>query len=66
MKIDSYKCDGCGKMKGETNHWWLIEFESGIFTVFCWLANVAQHARAKHICSQACAIRVISEWMGAQ
>jgi hypothetical protein len=73
MKIDSYKCDGCGKMKGETNHWWLIMIQGAAMQMLPWQmapnpdAHGSDNARVfQHICSQACAIRLISEWMGAQ
>lgn len=24
--INTKKCDRCGRLKGETNHWWIIEY----------------------------------------
>jgi hypothetical protein len=24
-KIETVSCDNCGKLKGENNHWWLID-----------------------------------------
>lgn len=26
MKINSIACDNCHRLKGETNHWWIIEY----------------------------------------
>lgn len=70
MKVESYKCDGCGKMKGETNHWWIMYASRDLdnapmFQIYTWPSGTPSDG-VKHICSQECAIKTISEWLGAQ
>jgi hypothetical protein len=76
VKVSTYKCDQCGIQKGETNHWWLLFsdievtkvgnrqelFRSGVLIV-PWDAVSADHDDAKHICSQGCASKEVSQWM---
>ena len=68
MKIHPYKCDGCGKLKGETNQWWIIRIAraDGLIGLYRWGQISADTAGVKHICSQACVIHAMSAWMGEQ
>jgi len=73
MKLPQpYKCDihPCEKIKGENNHWFLIERE-GIrgddqFTVYPWDDITANESSDSimHVCSEECAIRALSQWLG--
>ena len=79
MKVDTYKCDGCGTQKGELNHWFIGCFDKdGI--MFCpW--NVDNIYRAilparpnefpdlrpeRHYCSDACVIKAVQFWLSEQ
>lgn len=68
MKIQPYKCDSCGKLKGETNHWWLLRMGTESVHLYVWATTVGEVTPdagnwVKHICSQACAIHVVAKWM---
>jgi hypothetical protein len=66
MKLPQpYKCDYCGKIKGESNHWWLrVTYGPGqAFIVDEWSAQLADQGNVEHICSQECASKALSQWM---
>lgn len=62
-----YTCDGCGAVKGSTNHWWRAV--SGVtWTMHPWdlpeefIAD--PEMKVLHICGEQCAIKKFSEFMG--
>ena len=36
MKVQSYRCDYCSKLKGESNRWWLGQPDGEHFTLALW------------------------------
>jgi len=71
MKVDSYKCDGCGIQKGENNHWFKFrsypnEGNGSEFIVNDWNNKSEDYANTKHLCSDACVIRMVQSWLSAQ
>jgi hypothetical protein len=73
MKLPQpYNCDYCGKLKGESNHWWLVDpdlYVTGIheaFVLLPWNMLSFSGARTEHICSQECASKALSQWMSQQ
>jgi hypothetical protein len=58
-----YKCDYCGKLKGEANHWWLRDLGRQFFALFKWEDQGAAADRMEHICGQACAGKALDRWM---
>jgi hypothetical protein len=67
-----YKCDVCGKQKGESNHWWLRQrnlADLHVFVLLPWdaaapdIVDVAGVAVYEHICSESCAIKSLSQYM---
>lgn len=77
MKLATpYKCDYCPNMKGDSNHWWLFATEfgyllssGGVSTLKgaffgAWDDAKAQLQGVEHICSEACAVKALSKWMG--
>jgi hypothetical protein len=67
MQFNATKCDVCGKIKGETNHWlrvWVtgtVVAITGYETETCPLATDASQF---DVCGQDCAVRKASEFMG--
>lgn len=71
MKVTSpYKCDYCERLKGATNHWWLLFLDqfpaskSPAFLLVPWdEADPDSKAKPEHICSESCAVKALNKWM---
>lgn len=67
-KITKYICDGCGKEKGETNHWFRGSKGNnyqGIKTT--WISEwTLEDDNTGMYCGEACVLKAVSEWMQAQ
>ena len=61
-----YVCDGCGRPKEESNHWHLRYVESPRFELARWDTKEAERDGVEHICSEQCASKALSKWMGEQ
>jgi hypothetical protein len=65
MKVASWTCDGCGVQKGEMNHWWLVDGRDlNKFICGPWNETAAGIEGFRHICSENCAIKELSQWLG--
>jgi hypothetical protein len=63
MKVEHpYVCDGCGAPKREVNQWWIV-FRGAIFQICAWDEETAEDTAARHMCSQTCASKELSQWM---
>ena len=64
MKVDTYKCDVCGIVKGENNHWFRIDTAAGL-ELNAW--NVApMTSTSVDLCSDSCVIKTVQQWLTAQ
>ena len=63
MKVQSYRCDYCSKLKGESNRWWLGQPDGEHFTLALWDAALGDGDGYEHICSESCATKALSKWM---
>lgn len=77
-----WSCDYCGVHKGGANHWWLLlknsqDLTTGlaniqVFALLPWSDKMADEKDGKeeylhqHICSESCANKALSQWMGRQ
>lgn len=73
MKLPApYQCDVCGKIKGESNHWWLVI--KNLFTTFegvkvanllilQWEQKLVDSNSYYHLCSQSCVHKKVDEFM---
>jgi len=68
MKLTApYKCDYCPNTKGEANHWWLRNTSNvKAFFLVAWDMLLADREQYEHICSEECATKALSKWMGEQ
>ena len=68
LNASPYKCNYCGKVKGETNHWWVHPTlgPGTAFVLDTWDDTVALKPDVENICSEACASKALSKWMGEQ
>ena len=57
----TYKCDGCGVAKQQTNHWFCVEMSNGgEMLIAPWKEEVAQ--RSTHYCGAGCLGKAVSLW----
>src|SRR5262249_12288070 len=56
-KVTGFRCDSCGALKGETNHWWIIEppiSQVWSLSIEPWEDTAAHKAGFEHYCGAAC------------
>lgn len=71
MEFQSYKCDECGRVKGEANHWFRATRVPGPrFVIVPWdilLFRVPDPAATEqHLCGIVCATRALCKAMSAE
>ncbi len=63
-----YRCDVCKKQRGETNHWFLVEFQNvsgergASIRIFAWNDQSADDD-VFHLCGEGCVQRKVSEFI---
>lgn len=60
MQKTNYYCDGCGKEKGEVNHWFIVRADQEGFTVSPFMPS--GHSGCIY-CGQSCVIKAFSEYL---
>ena len=65
MKVDTYKCDVCGIVKGENNHWFRIDTSGPNLELNAWGLAPAT-ATTVDLCSDSCVIKTVQQWLTAQ
>jgi hypothetical protein len=66
MQQTVYKCDECGRVKQESNHWFCISYQADM--VGCMVLSrfyTTGSPTLVHICSQECLVARVSKWAGA-
>jgi hypothetical protein len=79
MKISTYQCSYCPQHKQQSNHWFIfvpnvplsadigsdrVRFETdALFSK--WNDVVADMLGVEHICSESCASKALTKWLGA-
>lgn len=59
-------CDGCGAEKKSENHWWVITPGLRVITIQV-LDGQSKISEGEFVvCGEVCAVKKISEWLGAQ
>ena len=62
MIQQTYKCDGCGIAKQQTNHWFLItRHVEGYIIVHNWSGS-ADDSGVEHYCGAGCLGKAVSLW----
>ncbi len=61
-------CDGCGAVRGTTNHWWTIrKADAASLTVQPFRPeNMPLECGLQIFCGEVCATKRISEWMSGK
>ena len=69
MQQTIYKCDECGRVKQESNHWFCISYQSDMGGCLGHMMlskfYTAVSTPLVHICSQECLVARVSKWAGA-
>lgn len=71
--IERYTCDICGKLKSETEDWWMAINECASFhqnspsqpvlKLMPWDILLGHSAESKHLCGAGCAHAFLDRWM---
>ena len=65
MKVDTYKCDVCGTIKGENNHWFRIDTGVSGLELNAW-GVMPPSETTVDLCSDQCVIKVVQKWLTNQ
>ncbi len=66
MKVDTYKCDGCGAVKADRNHWFLVESGDTHFTSRAWDYPQGNIEDDDHFCGGSCLLAAFQKWLTKQ
>ena len=65
-----HRCAGpnCGRLKGNTDHWWLMWTTSSsvgttVLSFSAWDESLARSEAALHLCGEQCAAKLLSQFM---
>lgn len=71
--IERFTCDICGKLRGETEDWWMAVKECApsnttsssqpILKLMPWDVLLVHGADSKHLCGAGCAHTFLDRWM---
>lgn len=63
MIVTQFKCDQCGAIRQDSNHWFVVgQSNGGEMLLTNWNPNIAQHDEAQHICGAGCLLKVVDAW----
>jgi hypothetical protein len=71
-EVNTFRCDGpgCDKVKGQSNHWFIVRRALGEFHLWAWDAPqqppVMTGIRPEHYCSELCAAKALSSAIGSK
>jgi hypothetical protein len=60
--VQEFRCEICGIVTTEPNHWYVIRCGDAELTVHRWDSDAANAAGARHFCGEAHAEVYISRW----
>jgi hypothetical protein len=61
VRVDAFKCDQCGVLRGPSNHWLMSASATGGITFKPWEDHETGDTRLKHICGVSCAATLLSQ-----
>ncbi len=66
-ELTQYKCDVCGAVKGEANHWYKMRVLDALH-IYRWdfggEGGSDLSGQRLHLCGQACVLKKVNEFMG--
>ena len=65
MRFDTYKCDVCGTLKGENNHWFRADTGVSGLELNAW-GVMQPTASTVDLCSDQCVIKIVQKFLTNQ
>ncbi len=72
--VERFTCDVCGKLRGETEAWWVAEIDcpsttdntpsQPLLKLMPWDNLMGHSAGTKHLCGAGCVHTFLDRWMG--
>ncbi len=62
MIQQTYKCDGCGIAKQQTNHWFCALNQGDEYTITQWNEHTCCLPDIEHYCGSGCLGKAVSLW----
>jgi hypothetical protein len=62
MITQQFKCDSCGTVKQESNHWFLVTHHAEGYIVLAQWSGAAHTVGIKHYCGAGCLGKAVSLW----
>lgn len=63
MRTETYTCDECGAVKGESNHWFVADIDGSYFGILRWPPESAESPSGErlHLCGLGCATKAMTK-----
>ncbi len=65
MRVETYKCDVCGRVKGENNHWFRVCTAGPGLELHAW-GTIASTETTVDLCSDECVVKTVQHWLNGQ
>lgn len=65
MDIETTKCDYCGTIKMESNHWWTTRITTAGFIINPYYKGKGKLSTSKDCCSESCLQKAIKEFIAS-
>lgn len=65
-KVESYKCDVCGKQKGDVNHWFVVVSATSFLAIRPWPKepnDAMTFDGTAHLCGAECVQKMVSQFL---
>ena len=64
MKLDTFKCDVCGKVREkDSNRWWLIIQQKDWLRIEKFSTEAVSLDILAHICGEDCTLQMVQRWL---
>lgn len=60
MKEEIYKCDGCGKIRGQANHWFAAHVADDLFVLVSFEESKKRPGPWEHFCGEECLLKMVA------
>lgn len=61
--VTTFRCDNCGVLKKEVNHWFMLSITNGTDSVTVYKWDKDADSLDAHVCGVDCAVRLVARWM---
>lgn len=64
MRVETVKCDVCGRQKQETNHWYQMLIRQDEMAIYCFGKVPETREDVIDLCGSECVQRKVNEFLG--